>query len=259
LKYPVEPTIEIDGNSGLVKLEFVLKNVNTIPLRNLKLSPNPLYCAIGNTVFGEQFNFDLSKQPHTIIAGTTGSGKTSLLKVIISNLLCCKTDYNDLVLIDPKGTEFNQYSKLINCHVVNTYEQTLKMLIDITQIMESRYNEMRKNINVYLKNIVIVIDEYASLHLQDHDKKLHKQLCFLAQKCRAAKIFIILATQRPSISVIDGNIKANFPARIACKVASAIDSKIILDRVGAEKLLSCGDALCLDSQGNLTRFQSAFI
>jgi S-DNA-T family DNA segregation ATPase FtsK/SpoIIIE len=106
--------------------------------------------------------------------------------------------------------------------------------------------------------MVVIIDEFADLIMQDKEDQFYVALCRLAQKCRAARIHIILATQRPSVNIINGSIKANFPARIACKVASHVDSKVILDTSGAENLLGKGDALIRDNFRHLERFQVAY-
>jgi len=109
-----------------------------------------------------------------------------------------------------------------------------------------------------LKPILIIIDEFADLVMQDKGDMFFDRLCRLAQKCRAARMSIMIATQRPSVNIVNGAIKANFPARIACKVASHVDSKVILDTVGAENLLGKGDALLRDNSRNMERFQVAY-
>jgi S-DNA-T family DNA segregation ATPase FtsK/SpoIIIE len=125
--------------------------------------------------------------------------------------------------------------------------------------MNKRYRLMSEGFNVKnFSDTVIIIDEFSDLILQDQNKLFYKNLCTLSQKCRAAKIHIILSTQRPSNQIIDGSIKANFPARISCKVASHIDSKVILDSVGAESLMGGGDAFIKDSFRSMERFQIAY-
>jgi S-DNA-T family DNA segregation ATPase FtsK/SpoIIIE len=125
--------------------------------------------------------------------------------------------------------------------------------------MESRYDLIRVGKPVSeMKHIVVIIDEFADLIMQDKDNEFMTLICRLAQKCRAARIHIILTTQRPSTNIINGTIKANFPARIACRVASHIDSKVVLDATGAENLLGKGDALIRDGFRYLERFQVAY-
>ena len=125
--------------------------------------------------------------------------------------------------------------------------------------MEERYNLIRAGKDPKsMSYCTLIIDEFADLILQDENKLFHNKLCALAQKSRAAKIHIILSTQRPSTDVISGMIKANFPARIACKVSSHIDSKVILDVTGAENLSGKGDAFLKNSYNDLLRFQSAY-
>ena len=125
--------------------------------------------------------------------------------------------------------------------------------------MERRYELLRSGLDaVNLPNVVLIVDEFADLIIQDKDNQFYTKLCKLAQKCRAAKINIILATQRPSVDIINGTIKANFAARIACRVASHVDSKVILDASGAENLIGNGDALLRDGTRYLERFQVAY-
>jgi S-DNA-T family DNA segregation ATPase FtsK/SpoIIIE len=132
----------------------------------------------------------------------------------------------------------------------------LDMLIDT---MEERYAMMRSGKPVTdFPYILFMVDEFADLIMQDKDDLFFMKLCRLAQKCRAARISIILSTQRPSVNIINGAIKANFPARIACKVASHVDSKVILDVTGAENLLGKGDALLRDNFRHMERFQVAY-
>ena len=202
---------------------------------------------------------DLSKNPHMIVAGTTGSGKSTLIHNIIANLL----NYNDvyMYLIDPKGIEFSDYEKnnIPNVEVGYTYSDVINTLNTVLIAMEYRYEVMRKGLSLdSIPYIVLIIDEFADLIMQDKENQFYTKLCQLAQKCRAAKISIVLSTQRPSVNVIDGTIKANFPARIACRVASHVDSRVILDAVGAENLLGQGDALLRDNLRYLDRFQVAY-
>jgi S-DNA-T family DNA segregation ATPase FtsK/SpoIIIE len=125
--------------------------------------------------------------------------------------------------------------------------------------MEDRYERIRFGCNPkLLKPFLLIIDEFADLSLQDKHWEFYDRICRLAQKSRSAKISIILATQRPGVDIVNGSIKANFPARIACRVASNVDSRVILDAPGAEHLLGKGDALLRDSERYLERFQVAY-
>jgi S-DNA-T family DNA segregation ATPase FtsK/SpoIIIE len=125
--------------------------------------------------------------------------------------------------------------------------------------MEFRYKNMREGVSGdSYSPIVFMVDEFADLIMKDKKLILHNQLCLLAQKCRAAKIYLILGTQRPSVNVISGSIKANFPARISCRVANHVDSKVILDASGAEDLYGQGDALLKDNYRCMERFQIAY-
>jgi S-DNA-T family DNA segregation ATPase FtsK/SpoIIIE len=202
---------------------------------------------------------DLAQNPHMIIAGTTGSGKSALLHNIIANML----NYNDCImyLVDPKNIEFHEYEERMarNVNVSYTYDETMFVLDSLISTMDERYRLMASGQKATdFPYILLVVDEFADLIMQDRDNQFYTKLCRLAQKCRAARISIILATQRPSVNIINGSIKANFPARIACKVASQADSKVVMDGTGAEHLLGKGDALLRDNFRQLERFQVAY-
>ena len=140
-----------------------------------------------------------------------------------------------------------------------TYDDTVELLSNMIDIMEDRYNLIRSGWQAKdLKPILIIIDEFADLVMQDKGDAFFNNLCRLAQKCRAARMSIIISTQRPSVNVVNGTIKANFPARISCKVASHVDSKVVLDTSGAEDLLGKGDALLRDNFRHMERFQIAY-
>lgn len=258
LKTPCKPSIKIVREEGFVRLEFVSHRSNKLKLFdyfiNKKVPKMDITCLLGQSVNGERMWMDLAANPHLLIAGTTGSGKSTLIHNIIANLL----NYNnvELHLIDTKQIEFSEYSRrLKSVKVYQTYESSVEGIKEIISIMEYRYS--LPNLK-YVKPIVLIIDEFADLIMQDKDGSLYDMICKLAQKCRAAKIHIVLATQRPSVDVISGVIKANFPARIACRVLSHVDSKVILDATGAENLLGSGDALVRDTARFLERFQIAF-
>lgn len=261
LKTPNKPNVKILHNEGLVRLEFLTPRDDILKLfdlfSNKSVPQGDLLCLLGESIDGNKVWMDLAKNPHLIIAGTTGSGKSTLLHNIIANII----NYNDasIFLVDPKNIEFAPYTnKFSSVKIFNSYNESLNLLNYLIEIMNKRYSMMRADINLKIKPIVIIIDEVADLIMQDKNNQLYTSLCILAQKCRAAKIHIILATQRPSVNIINGTIKANFPARIACKVSSHVDSKIILDATGAQNLLGNGDALIRDNFRTLERFQVAY-
>lgn len=249
-------------SEGLVRVEFVSKKDSKLNLfdyfTNENIPKAEIPCLLGQFINGKRVWMDLADNPHMIVAGTTSSGKSTLLHTIIANLL----NYNnvDLFLVDPKNIEFSLYSNYFNnIKVCNTYNDTIVLLDKLIAEMEERFSLLRDGYNKdKIKYSVVIIDEFADLIMQDNDKLLFSKLLRLAQKCRAAKINIILATQRPSVGVVNGMIKANFPARISCRVASSIDSKIILDSKGAENLNGKGDALLRDNSRLLERFQVAY-
>jgi DNA segregation ATPase FtsK/SpoIIIE, S-DNA-T family len=243
-------------------LEFVSPRENPLMLldyfTNEDVPQGGVICLLGQTVDGKKLWMDLAQNPHMIVAGTTGSGKSTLLHNLVANI----QHYNDCVLclIDPKKIEFNDYEdRLRNCKVFYTYDDTIDILDSLLELMEERYSMMRTgHLPEEFPYVVMVIDEFADLIMQDRDDQFFNKLCRLAQKSRAARICIVLATQRPSVNIINGAIKANFPARLACRVASHVDSKVILDATGAENLLGKGDALIRDNFRFLERFQVAY-
>ena len=261
LKTPCKPSIKILHNEGVVRLEFASPRTTALNLfdyfSNDFVPKGEINCLLGQTVDGRKMWMDLAQNPHMIISGTTGSGKSTLLHNIIANLF----NYNDvnLFLVDPKRIEFGDYKKIKSMNVYFSYDETMALISSAIETMEFRYEMIRSGqLSNNLKPIVIIIDEFADLIMQDKNDLFYLSLCRLAQKCRAAKIHIILATQRPSVNIINGTIKANFPARIACRVASHVDSKVILDVSGAENLLGKGDALVKDNFRFLERFQIAY-
>jgi S-DNA-T family DNA segregation ATPase FtsK/SpoIIIE len=262
LKTPCKPSVKILHEQGVVRLEFVSPRSSTLNLfdyfTNQQVPKGELRCLLGQTVSGQHMWMNLADNPHMIVSGTTGSGKSTLLHNIIANLL----NYNnaDITLVDPKRIEFSAYEKRIpGVQVLYTYEETVELLRNLIDIMEFRYELMRASKpTTQFKPMVVIIDEFADLIIQDSGDVFYDSLCRLAQKCRAAKIHIILSTQRPSVNIINGTIKANFPARIACRVSSHIDSKVILDASGAENLLGKGDALVRDNSRFMERFQVAY-
>lgn len=262
LKTPCKPRVRVLSDQGIVRLEFISARKNRLNLFdyfvNHDLPKGEINCLLGESVDGQRVWMDLAQNPHMIVSGTTGSGKSTLLHNIIANLI----NYNEvnLTLIDPKNIEFVQYeNKFDNIKVLFSYDEAVALLNEMLEVMEARYLLMRNGAPITdFQKVVIIIDEFADLIMQDHSNVFYNTLCRLAQKCRAARMHIILATQRPSVNVINGTIKANFPARIACRVASHVDSKVILDSSGAEVLMGKGDALLRDSLRSLERFQIAF-
>lgn len=262
LKTPTKPSVKVLHNEGIVRLEFVTPRTKRLDLfdyfTNRGLPKGQIICLLGQTVDGKRMWMDLAQNPHLLVAGTTGSGKTTLIHNIIVNIF----NYNDvdLVLVDPKGIEFSDYDgKFPNVQVIYTYSETLVMLRSMLDTMEARFAALRAGEQASnIKSIVIIIDEFADLIMQDSGGEIFNTLCRLAQKCRAAKIHIVLATQRPSVNIINGTIKANFPARISCRVSSQVDSKVVLDMGGAESLLGNGDAIVRDHLRPMERFQVAY-
>lgn len=253
-----KPVITTIPEQGIVRLECYKSNIKS-DIFDLFKDNKPaggLECLIGKSMTGENLWFDLSKCPHLLVAGTTGSGKSTAIHSIIANLLQfhnCK-----LYLVDPKNMEFYNYEQINrDLFVYYDYQSAINMLDKLIDIMEFRFSMMRKESIDDVPYIVVVIDEFADLILQDKDKQFYNKLCKLAQKCRAAKIHIVLSTQRPSADIISGAIKANFPARIVCKTASKVDSRIILDCNGAENLLGKGDAY-LKIDDEIKRFQVSY-
>lgn len=225
--------------------------------------------ALGSDHHGEPFFVDLNKIPNLLVGGTTGSGKSVFLHSLILSLL--KADAC-LYLVDPKTVEFSMYGNLDSVKsLVHTVEDAHDLIDNVRDLMETRFSYLSKakarsaaeyNIKVSPENrmrpVVIVVDEWADLVLQDKD--IQKPLCLVAQKGRAAGISIVLATQRPSCRVISGLIKANFPGRVAMKVASAVDSRVILDSNGAEKISDIGTGLYVDgSMSKPALFRAPYI
>ncbi len=224
-----------------------------------------LTIALGKGAGGEAMASDLSRMPHLLIAGATGSGKT----VCLNSIICCLLLHNSpddvrFIMVDPKRVElvnFNSVPHLLAPVVVDT-DKAIKALRWLTQEMDNRYRQFAKagarNIEGYNKDrapgetlpyLVLIIDELADLMLTAFDEVEHA-LCRLAQLARATGIHLVVATQRPSVDVITGLIKANFPTRISFAVTSHVDSRTILDMVGAEKLLGRGDMLYMPTEAS---------
>lgn len=258
---------------GIVRITVADRDAEVIPFRGLaEKASRPagvLPLLLGETDSGIKLWTRMEKNPHILVAGETGSGKTTLLHTMIANVL----DREDvwLYLMDPKqGLEFGNY-EMKAYSIAYDYDSSLRLLDDVRFNMDQR-NCFLNSVGIrsieedpaILPKILVVIDEIASLMLWDSDKRnpkkgqFEKKLVEIAQKSRSSGIYMVLATQRPSVNVITGLIKANFPARIACRVSSSFDSKVILDRVGAENLYPRRDAIISSPEFDFTRFQVAF-
>jgi S-DNA-T family DNA segregation ATPase FtsK/SpoIIIE len=234
-----------------------------------------LAIALGKGAGGEAVAADLARMPHLLIAGATGSGKT----VCLNSVICCLLLHNSpddvrFIMIDPKRVElvtFNGVPQLLAPVVVDT-DKAIKALRWLNQEMDSRYRKFAeagaRNIEGYNKDrspgeglpyLVLLIDELADLMMTASDEVEHT-LCRLAQLSRATGIHLVVATQRPSVDVVTGLIKANFPTRISFAVTSQVDSRTILDMVGAEKLLGRGDMLYMPTEASKPkRLQGSFV
>ena len=245
---------------------------NTVKIRNLIpegfIGQKRLLFGIGLDNTGKKTFYDLNKAPHMLVAGTTGSGKSIFLHQVLVTLLMNHYNDADFVIIDPKGTEFGIYNALSNVTYTSDVNRSISMMKDLVDQMENRYTTLRNNgcrdIDSFnangtrMKHTVCVIDEFADLIMTN--PKVEDYVVRLAQKARAAGIHLIIATQRPVAEVITGLIKANIPTRIALKVTNSLESRLILDRNGAEKLNGKGDLLFLaNGKFEPIRCQSAYI
>jgi S-DNA-T family DNA segregation ATPase FtsK/SpoIIIE len=245
--------------------------------------------AFGKTISNETFVVDLAKMPHLLMAGATGQGKSVGLNAILASLLYKKHPSQvKFVLVDPKKVELTLFNKIERHYLAKLPDDGDAIITDTKKVvntvnslcieMDDRYElckqaqcrnikeynakfiSRRLNPNEghrYLPYIVLVIDEFADL-IMTAGKEIETPIARLAQLARAIGIHLIVATQRPSVNVITGMIKANFPARVAFKVTSAIDSRTIMDSKGAEQLIGMGDML-ISTGSDLTRLQCAFI
>ena len=228
--------------------------------------------ALGKGISGNPIVGDLSSMPHLLIAGTTGSGKSVCINTIILSLLYRHTpDKCKFILIDPKMLELSTYEGIphLLCPVITEAKKAASVLGWVVKEMESRYRLMTKegvrNIDGYnakhklpMPFIVVVVDEMSDLMLVA-GKEIENYIQKLSQMARAAGIHIIMATQRPSVDVITGTIKANFPTRISFQVTSKIDSRTILGEQGAEQLLGKGDMLYMSSANRIVRIHAPFV
>ncbi len=261
--------IEVPNPKGMVvSLKGVLESEEFARLNS------PLAVALGKGVSGEPVVLDLAKLPHLLIAGATGSGKSVSLNAILISLLINNTpDRVQMLLVDPKRVELQIYNGIphLLSPVVVDPDDAARALRWAIMEMDERYRLFVdagvRDIEGYnraiapdhMPYVVIVIDELADLMLT-HPEEIEHALVLLAQKSRATGIHLVVATQRPSVDVVTGLIKANFPARIAFNVSSSIDSRVILDQTGAEKLLGKGDGLLmLPWLSKPLRFKGCFV
>tara|TARA_B100000579_G_scaffold128005_1_gene103217 strand:- start:6444 stop:8513 length:2070 start_codon:yes stop_codon:yes gene_type:complete len=228
--------------------------------------------ALGKSISGEPITGDLSVMPHLLIAGTTGSGKSVCINTIILSLLYKHTPEKcKFILIDPKMLELSTYEGIphLLCPVITEAKKAASVLGWVVKEMENRYKLMTRvgvrNIDGYnekhkvaMPYIVVIVDEMSDLMLVA-GKEIENYIQKLSQMARAAGIHIIMATQRPSVDVITGTIKANFPTRISFQVTSKIDSRTILGEQGAEQLLGKGDMLFMSSANRIVRIHSPFV
>jgi S-DNA-T family DNA segregation ATPase FtsK/SpoIIIE len=251
----------------VVGIEIPNESIDTIYLREIlesdlfKKSSSPLSVALGKDIVGKPFITDIKKLPHLLIAGTTGSGKSVGINAMILSLLYRNDpDQLKLMLIDPKMLEFSIYNDIphLITPVITEPKKAIAALANMVGEMERRYKLMAenrtKNIDNYNEKvkadrsaepfpfIVVVIDELADL-MMNGGKEVEYSIARLAQMARASGIHLIVATQRPSVDVVTGLIKANLPSRLSYRVGQRIDSKVILDAMGAESLLGRGDGL----------------
>jgi len=280
---------------GTIGIEVPNKTPKVVSMRSVIASPKfqnaemELPLALGKTISNETFVVDLAKMPHLLMAGATGQGKSVGLNAILTSLLYKKHPAEvKFVLVDPKKVELTLFNKIERHYLAKLPDTEEAIITDTTKVintlnslcieMDKRYDLLKdamvRNIKEYnekfkarklnpneghryLPYIVLVIDEFADL-IMTAGKEVETPIARLAQLARAIGIHLIIATQRPSVNVITGIIKANFPARVAFRVTSKIDSRTILDNAGADQLIGRGDMLY--TQGNeLTRIQCAFV
>ena len=284
---PGKGTVGIEvpnAKPSIVSMESILNS------KKFQESQMELPCAVGKTITNEVFMFDLAKAPHLLVAGATGQGKSVGLNAIVTSLLYKKHPAElKIVLVDPKKVEFSIYNPLINHFlakvpdedadpIITDVTKVVRTLNSLCKLMDTRYDLLKevgaRNIKEYNKKfterripprnghgympyIVVIIDEFGDL-IMTAGKEIELPIARIAQLARAVGIHMVIATQRPTTTIITGNIKANFPARIAFKVSAGIDSKTILDRTGAQQLIGRGDMLFLNG-AEPVRVQCAFV
>ena len=284
---PGKGTVGIEvpnAKPSVVSMESILNS------KKFQETTMELPCAMGKTITNEVFMFDLAKAPHLLVAGATGQGKSVGLNAILTSLLYKKHPAEmKIVLVDPKMVEFSVYKTIerhflaalpeeVDSPIITDTTKVVRTLNSLCVEMDARYELLmaagERNIKDYNKKfkerklnpekghrympyIVVVIDEYGDL-IMTAGKEIELPIARIAQKARAVGIHMIIATQRPTTNIITGTIKANFPGRIAFKVSQGIDSKTILDRMGANQLIGRGDMLYLNGNEPV-RVQCAFV
>ena len=280
---------------GTIGIEVPNSKPETVSMRSVLASEKfqnskyALPCAIGKTISNETYVFDLAKMPHILMAGATGQGKSVGLNAIIASLLYSKHPSElKFVMVDPKKVELTLYNRIERHYLAKLPDSEDAIITDVKKVvrtlnslcieMDQRYDLLKaaecRNIIEYnekfkarkllpteghrfLPYIVLVVDEFADL-IMTAGREVEAPIARIAQLARAVGIHLIIATQRPSVNIITGSIKANFPARIAFRVISQVDSKTILDQSGANQLIGRGDML-LSTGNDLVRLQCAFI
>jgi len=271
---PGRSIVGIEVPNSKVQLVGVREVMESEEFRNLD---SPLAFALGRDVAGEPVVADLAAMPHLLIAGTTGSGKSVCIKAITTCLIYNNTpDELRLVMIDPKMVELVRFNGLPHLYgrVEVDLERVVKVLRWVALEMDDRFKRFAaataRNLDDYnrlmkrqgeptLPRIVVLVDELADLMMLAPDE-VERTICRIAQMARATGIHLVVATQRPSVDVVTGLIKANFPARISFATVSQVDSRVILDMPGAETLLGKGDMLYLAADaGYPVRVQGCFV
>ena len=280
---------------GTIGIEVPNSKPETVSMRSVLSSEKfqnskyALPCAIGKTISNETYVFDLAKMPHILMAGATGQGKSVGLNAIVASLLYSKHPSElKFVMVDPKKVELTLYNRIERHYLAKLPDSEDAIITDVKKVvrtlnslcieMDQRYDLLKaaecRNIIEYnekfkarrllpteghrfLPYIVLVVDEFADL-IMTAGREVEAPIARIAQLARAVGIHLIIATQRPSVNIITGSIKANFPARIAFRVISQVDSKTILDQSGANQLIGRGDML-LSTGNDLVRLQCAFI
>ena len=280
---------------GTIGIEVPNSKPETVSMRSVLASEKfqnskyALPCAIGKTISNETYVFDLAKSPHILMAGATGQGKSVGLNAIIASLLYSKHPSElKFVMVDPKKVELTLYKRIERHYLAKLPDTEDAIITDVKQVvrtlnslcieMDQRYDLLKaaecRNIieynekfkarkllptegHRYLPYIVLIVDEFADL-IMTAGREVEAPIARIAQLARAIGIHLIIATQRPSVNIITGSIKANFPTRIAFRVISQVDSKTILDQSGANQLIGRGDML-LSTGNDLVRLQCAFI
>ncbi len=284
---PGKSAVGIEVPNKNPEIVYIRSLINTRKFAETKMA---LPVAFGRTIENEVFMVDLAKLPHLLMAGATGSGKTVGINTIITCLLYkCHPDDLKFVMIDPKKIELSLFRNIQNHYlatlpsasepIITDTSEVLQTLNSVCKEMDQRYEFLKMaqvrdiaSYNVkyksdvleeelghrYMPYIVVVIDELADLMLTA-GKQIEEPIARLAQLARAVGIHLVVATQRPSVNVITGTIKANFPSRVAYRVASKIDSRTILDTMGADQLVGRGDMLYNGGGINMIRLQNAFV